>query len=190
VRRRLFLDPGTRIIATLDLEQTPRREWKLERDAQGSDCTVTWDVAPEDAALAARHIPVCREILRRLQSEAAFEVEDLVPDLELDRDRLFEHLRRAAVDTYHGAGGLRMSAEPGALVDPHLRLTCTKNLHLLSSAVFPHVGTSNPTHTILALAHRLAQHLLNLVQQEPPAPGPDQHATKRATASLGADQGQ
>ncbi len=160
LRRRLYLDPGTRILATLDLEQAPRREWGVERDGNGPDCTVAWDVSQDDVALAARHIPVCREVLRRLQSEAAFDVEDLMPGFENEPARLMDYLKRTAVDTYHSAGGLRMGTDSGAMVDPDLRLARVGNVHVLSAAVFPHVGTSNPTHTILALAHRLGEHLL------------------------------
>lgn len=160
LRRRLYLDPGTKVLATLDLEQVPLREWRLEREPDGTGCTVTWDVAPEDAAHAARYIPVCREILRRLQAEAAFEIEEVLPDLETDPNSLINHLKHKAVDAYHGAGGLRMSASHTALVDPQLRLTGVNTVHILSTAVFPRVGTSNPTLTILALGHRLAEHLL------------------------------
>lgn len=161
LRRRLYLDPGTRILATLDLEQVPRREWKLEPERDGPGCSVTWDVTPDDAAHAARYIPICREILRKLQAEAAFEIEEVLPEIESDPNRLIVYLKEHAEDTYHSAGGLRMSAAPNALVDPELRLSHVSNVHVLSAAVFPRVGTSNPTHTILALGHRLAQYLLN-----------------------------
>src|SRR5205814_1576602 len=80
LHHRLYLDPGTKIIATLDTEQFPRREWKLQSDAGGAGCSLAWDIAPEDVALAARYVPVCQEILRRLQAEAAFELEPLAPD--------------------------------------------------------------------------------------------------------------
>ena len=57
------------------------------------------------------------------------------------------------------AGGFRMSAEQGAPLDENLRLRDAPNVHLVSTAVFPRVGSSNPTHTILALAHRLAEQI-------------------------------
>lgn len=160
VHGRLYLDPGTKILATMDLEQVPLRQWKLERDGAGPDCKVTWDVAPEDAAFAAKYIPVCMEILEKLKAQAAFDIEVLIPDPQADPARFLEHLRRKAIDTYHCAGGLRMSAAPNALVDPQLRLCGVSNVHLLASAVFPRVGTSNPTLTLLALGHRLAEYLL------------------------------
>ena len=61
-----------------------------------------------------------------------------------------------------------MGATREALVDPDLRLAGVGNVHILSTAVFPRVGTSNPTLTILALGHRLAQHLLREVGQGEP----------------------
>ena len=53
-----------------------------------------------------------------------------------------------------------MSASPAdGIVDPNLLLYSTKNVYICSSAVFPSSGFSNPTHTLLALAVRLAEYL-------------------------------
>lgn len=158
---RLYLDPGTKILATLDLEQLPRAEWKLEREGDG--CAVTWDVTDGDAEHAKAFIPVCRQILDRLKSEADFEVVPLIPDPAGDPAVFMEYLRRESEDTFHSAGGLRMGAGETAMVDSELRLRGAGNVHVLSAAVFPRVGTSNPTLTILALGHRLAGHLAELV---------------------------
>ena len=57
-------------------------------------------------------------------------------------------------------GGMRMDPSPArGVVDPNLRLHNTENVFICSSAVFPTSGFSNPTHTLLALAMRLAAHL-------------------------------
>jgi choline dehydrogenase-like flavoprotein len=57
-------------------------------------------------------------------------------------------------------GGMRLSVSPnGGVVDPNLRLHGMDNGYICSSAVFPTSGYSNPTHTLLALAVRLAEHL-------------------------------
>ena len=57
-------------------------------------------------------------------------------------------------------GGMRMDAsERYGVVDPSLRLHGMRNVYVCSSAVFPTSGFSNPTHTLLALAVRLAEHL-------------------------------
>lgn len=63
-------------------------------------------------------------------------------------------------DSNHHMGGMRMAASPrDGVVDPNLRLHGTNNCYVCSGAVFPTSGFSNPTHTVLALAVRLAEHL-------------------------------
>ena len=53
-----------------------------------------------------------------------------------------------------------MAASPEAgVVDADLKLFGTANAYVCSSAVFPSAGFVNPTHTIIALACRLAEHL-------------------------------
>jgi choline dehydrogenase-like flavoprotein len=63
-------------------------------------------------------------------------------------------------DSFHHIGGMRMHDSPlQGVVDTNLRLHGTRNAYVCSNAVFPTSGFSNPTHTLLALAMRLAQHL-------------------------------
>ena len=63
-------------------------------------------------------------------------------------------------DSNHHMGGMRMSpSDTTGVVDPNLRLHGTANTYICSSAVFPSSGFSNPTHTVLALALRLCDHL-------------------------------
>ncbi len=157
---RLYLDSGTKILATLDLEQTPNPAWTIGKDLAKGDCAVAWDVDPEDAELATRLLPICNQILDRLKAEADFDLEVMIPDAKADPAAFLAHLRKHAVDTLHSSGGVRMGTQPGAMLDADLRLSATKNVHVLGAAVFPRVGTSNPTHTILALGNRLAQQIL------------------------------
>ncbi len=61
---------------------------------------------------------------------------------------------------YHHMGTTRMSAAPEfGVTDPDGRCWDRENLFLSGSSLFPHVGYSNPTLTIVALAARQAQHL-------------------------------
>ena len=65
-----------------------------------------------------------------------------------------------AVDTYHHMGTARMATSASrGVVDENCRIFGLQNAFLCGSAVFPTSGFSNPTHTILALGARLAQHL-------------------------------
>lgn len=149
---RLFLDRGTRILATIDLEQVPDPGWVIGGTESG--CEVRWDIAAPDVEFAAAVMPVFREVLSRLQRESAFDVEWMMPDPAQDPAGFAEYVRETSVDTLHSSGGLRMGAGADAAVDPDLRLRGVPNVHVVSSAVFPRVGTSNPTLTILALGHR------------------------------------
>jgi len=61
---------------------------------------------------------------------------------------------------YHHMGTTRMSAAPEfGVTDPDGRCWDRENLFLAGSSLFPHVGYSNPTLTIVALAARQAQYL-------------------------------
>ena len=61
---------------------------------------------------------------------------------------------------WHHMGTTRMSADPlSGVVDENCRVHDTQNLYVAGSSVFPSVGFSNPTLTIVALACRMADHL-------------------------------
>ncbi|MCX7070805.1 MAG: GMC family oxidoreductase [Gammaproteobacteria bacterium] len=61
---------------------------------------------------------------------------------------------------YHHIGTTRMSEHArSGVVDPDGRVHGVQNLYVAGSSVFPTSGWANPTLTILALAHRLADHL-------------------------------
>lgn len=61
---------------------------------------------------------------------------------------------------YHHMGTTRMAADPKrGVVDPDCRVHGYGNLYIAGSSVFPTSGWANPTLTILALTHRLAEHL-------------------------------
>ena len=64
---------------------------------------------------------------------------------------------------YHHAGTTRMSADPAdGVVDGNCAVHGYPNLYILGSSVFPTAGWANPTLTILALAHRLKAHLVQV----------------------------
>ena len=60
----------------------------------------------------------------------------------------------------HHMGTTRMSADPAdGVVDANCASHDVGNLYVAGSSVFPTSGAANPTLTIVALAHRLADHL-------------------------------
>ncbi|HZI32319.1 MAG TPA: GMC family oxidoreductase, partial [Candidatus Binatia bacterium] len=60
----------------------------------------------------------------------------------------------------HHSGTTRMHPDPKqGVVDENCRVHSVHNLYVAGSSVFPNIGASNPTLTIIALALRLADHL-------------------------------
>ncbi len=84
---------------------------------------------------------------------------NIIPRPEL---ALEEGFRDVVVDdSHHHMGGTRMATNPAeGVVDPDLRLHGIDNAYVCSASVFPTSGFSNPTHTLIALAIRLADHLV------------------------------
>ena len=96
--------------------------------------------------------------LARLAKAELRDVARLTVDGELERGS--ENYRLRCDDSNHHMGGMKMGASAGSgVVDTDLRLYGTNNCYVCSGAVFPTSGFSNPTHTVLALAVRLAEHL-------------------------------
>jgi choline dehydrogenase-like flavoprotein len=88
--------------------------------------------------------------------------------LELDAELATESPRFAEKcdDSNHHMGGMRMDPSPlRGVVDTDLKIHGNENCYVCSSAVFPTSGFSNPTHTLLALAMRLAEHLTALPRE-------------------------
>jgi choline dehydrogenase-like flavoprotein len=86
-----------------------------------------------------------------------------------------ERIGSGTVDpnAHHHAGTTRMHRAPEAgVVDEHGRVHGVENLWIAGNSVFPAVGFANPTLTIVALALRLADHLISTTaspRQGPPA---------------------
>jgi choline dehydrogenase-like flavoprotein len=60
----------------------------------------------------------------------------------------------------HHMGTTKMATDPAhGVVDPDCRVHGVSNLFVAGSAVYPTVGCSNPTFTLIALALRLADHI-------------------------------
>jgi choline dehydrogenase-like flavoprotein len=113
-----------------------------------------WRVSDAELATIRRYVEVAREELAELA--------ELVPepDLMAGDPEAWARVRSRVDDGTHHMGGMRMDADPArGVVSPELRLHGTRNVSVCSGAVFPTSGFSNPTHTVLALACRLAKRL-------------------------------
>ena len=79
----------------------------------------------------------------------------------MQRTRRFEgQYRQRLTGGMHHMGTTRMSDSPNfGVVDPDCRVNGCRNLYVAGSSIFPRVGYSNPTQTLVALSVRLADHL-------------------------------
>ena len=155
VQHRAFNPPGGVIELLVHCEQEPESKSTITlSDAQDSfglrRTRLDWQVSEHEL----RSIRALTKVAIRSLAHLGRVVPD--PDLMALDLRFIERCG----DGYHHMGGMRMSTSPATgLVDPNLRLHGTDNAYICSSAVFPTSGFSNPTHTLLALAVRLANHL-------------------------------
>jgi 2-polyprenyl-6-methoxyphenol hydroxylase-like FAD-dependent oxidoreductase len=80
--------------------------------------------------------------------------------LRLSRPVTPENIARPIRTGLHHMGTTRMSEDPGeGVVDQHGKVHGVENLFVAGSSVFPAVGFSNPTLTIVALTCRMAGHI-------------------------------
>lgn len=133
-------------------EQTPNRDSRLflgaDRDAMGQRVAhLDWHFTDDDHRSVSRTADLLTE---RLATAG-------VGRLDLGTERLtVERMTDAA----HHMGTTRMALRPDdGVVDTDCRVFGTNGVYVAGSAVFPCGPGYSPTLTILALAHRLADHL-------------------------------
>jgi choline dehydrogenase-like flavoprotein len=157
VRRRGFNPDDLGVRLGVQLEQAPRPDSQVslsdQIDALGlRRARVDWRMGEFEVKSIARFAEI---------TKAAFEQIGLA-DVRIDTDvetRSPSILARMH-DQAHHMGTARMASTPDrGVVTSDLRLFGTDNAYVCSSAVFPTSGYSNPTHTIIALALRLADHM-------------------------------
>ena len=137
-------------------EQVPHKGSRVqlgtERDALGQrKLEVNWCFTDQDQHSMAKTLQLLTERFAAL-GLGTFDFGDESPNLE------------NMTDAAHQMGTTRMASRPEeGVVDPNCRVFGTDNVYVASSAVFPTGPSYSPTFTILALARRLGQHLLQTV---------------------------
>ena len=155
VQHRAYVPADATIMLRVHCEQEPLSASSISlaesRDALGMLRTrLDWRISKFELDTIRAYVEAARLALHGLA--------EVIPDAALTGGD--EGFLQRCDDSNHHMGGMRMaeSAAEG-VVDPNLRLHGTRNVFVLSGAVFPTSGFSNPTHTLLALAVRLAEHL-------------------------------
>lgn len=155
VAHRAYVPTNARIELGVHCEQLP----------EGASSIALSDTRDRLGMLRTRlHWHIAEMELHSIRScvEAATKALSVIARVVADPDMIDapEKFRDRCGDQYHHMGGMRMAVSPdGGVVDPDLKLHGIENGYICSAAVFPSSGFSNPTHTVIALAIRLADHL-------------------------------
>jgi choline dehydrogenase-like flavoprotein len=122
-----------------------------ERDAFGMPRTkLSWQVDPDDLRRIGRALEILGAELARVGAGRLW--------LPQDDSGAFDPPR--ILGGCHHMGTTPMGDDAAtSVVDQNCRTHDVDNLYLAGSSVFPSTGFANPTLTIVALAHRLAEHL-------------------------------
>jgi choline dehydrogenase len=78
-----------------------------------------------------------------------------------DRADWREFVRRSASTQFHPVGTCRIGVDDLAAVDPHLRVHGVRGLRVADASVIPSVPSMNPDATVLAIAERGADLIID-----------------------------
>jgi choline dehydrogenase-like flavoprotein len=154
---------GFEIYLMARAEQAPNPESRVvlsgQKDALGCRrADLDWQMTDLDKRSIRELGLAMGDELRRLgigELEICEWIEDGTPDWPVDPT-----VGNHPIGGYHHMGTTRMSQSPAdGVVDANCTVHGYQNLHIAGSSVFTTGGWANPTLTLLALAHRLADHL-------------------------------
>ena len=153
--RRIVKRPARTLLVGIRAEQAPNANSRVMLDGRLDRfgmplARLHWDVTRKDLKSVERAVEIwCDELARQ---GVMFE------PLAVERERWPDRIAGGA----HHTGTTRMHRDPTrGVVDEHSRVHGTHNLYVTGSSVFPTAGWAPSTLTIVALALRLAQHLVD-----------------------------
>jgi choline dehydrogenase-like flavoprotein len=157
VKHRAYNPASSQIFLRVHCEQEPLSSSTVslseERDALGLlRARLDWKVSDLEIQTIQRFIETVRDVLETYQ----------LCELKIDPNLYSDDgsFLKKVDDSNHHMGGTRMGTSgSNGVVDTNLKLHAAENGYVCSSSVFPASGFSNPTHTLLALAVRLGEHL-------------------------------
>ncbi len=147
----------------------------------GGQTIIRYDLDDRDVALFKKAIVILVEIYWAAGAKTVFPATSVVPELRNgEMGRLREHNFKAdelELMAFHPLGTCRMGREPeSSVVDGNLQVHGVEGLYISDGSVIPSALGVNPQMTIMALATRLAYHLLG---KDPPVDEPEpEHMAK------------
>lgn len=153
-----FLYPRSRgsvHLQTLDPRAQPRIRANYLSDPLDRDTSVR---AMKLARTIAAKTPLASLIAREVRPG---------PDARSD-DELLEHFRRTGQTCWHPCGTCRMGSDPGAVVDPDLKVRGVTGLRVVDASVMPFLVASNTNIPVLMIAEKAAD-LITQATAPPPS---------------------
>jgi choline dehydrogenase len=109
---------------------------------------------PYDREMSVRGLKLAQSILRQDALKAFVKAERLPgPEVQTDADYFAYACRHAKTD-HHPVGTCRMGADPGAVVDPSLRLNGIAGLRVVDASIMPSLISSNTNATAIMIAEK------------------------------------
>lgn len=111
---------------------------------------------PWDRQMSIRGLKLAQEIMRQDALKPFVKAERLPgPDVRTDED-YFRYACRHAKTDHHPAGTCRMGSDPGAVVDPMLKLNGISGLRVADASIMPTVVSSNTNATAIMIGEKAA----------------------------------
>jgi choline dehydrogenase len=122
----------------------------------------------EDIAVFEYGIRYARE-LAHTEAFAGIRSRELSPGPEVTSSKdLRAFIRKAASTVWHPSSTCRMGTDPGAVVDPELRVRGVTGLRIVDASVLPKLVNANPNASIMMIAEKAADLIRGI-----PAPAPN-----------------
>lgn len=119
---------------------------------------------PEDLALTLRGVKIARRLAAQPALASLVHEEAEPGPGATDDAALVDWIRGNAVTVYHPAGTCRMGSDPGAVLDPQLRLRGLAGLRVVDASVMPTLVSGNTNAPVIMIAEKAA----DLVLSDPP----------------------
>lgn len=152
VHQRLAISKGSRIFINVDFVQSPSPDNKIRSAGTLDAVEVDWQVADDIKGQADQALKTLGAFWEKNGLERIGKLEPMqFGDVQQHLSNIY--------DIYHPAG----TCATGRVVDSELKIYGVSNGYVVGSSVFPMLGRSNPTLTIMALSLRLAERLKSLL---------------------------
>ncbi len=130
------------------------------------------------------------KLIRRIFAQppfAKYRAEEMAPGKQVNDDaEIAEYIRATSYTVHHPGGTCRMGSDPGAVVDPSLRVNGLAGLRVADGSVFPSVVGGNTNAAALMVGERAADFILGKAALEPAQePGDSASGGRIAIARFG-----